>query len=701
MGVFVTVITLDAAGDGEEAGVVDEAHGGVPLDQVQLTAQGLLLCTNQILQALAFAHSQGVVHGDVTAENIACVNHSKFKICGLGLSLIRRKLTGQADATAREDLEALATLLQDRFSQLPAGCRQEYGWLGAQLTQLKSDPISNYPRLVVAMEKTIKAWGDTKPAATLEQASQQPTQTPAAETARPALSTRPASEPKKAAGTNAPSETPPSAVPTKVKWQSPIALSAIGVAVIVLLLGGLFLSGVLSTPTSPSDATTANKTEATLPKTEKVDDVIDKNEIPDMPERNRTPAVASNPTTETDQNTVEPAESTEKLDDTTTPEIVDTSSSEDAAPTDMETMSASAPKTSETQITVPVQEQETEDISLKHVPDLVDLPTSEFKESFTIGELTEDEKLESLEVIFAPVVFSNGKGAFGLNRVDEISWEIQLLNKPGGSGDAVAAFEVKDNLLTFTWKPEVSKKSKANALRNCILKLTTGDATKELALREPIELAVQLNAKKYGPKIDTEADWLPQASSIRVKIDIPLEPWPRRLYFADGDSFHEAFMFDEENTPLAILFNSDEKKQNLSIMLQPVVKKKLTFNLGVFAKGKNTGTVQYQSFQTAEQTIELLQGARDTQSRIKQEAAQAVQHARQIRNGTIGKRETEEKAARKTYEEINDNVEISTEIRDQLSELHDAPLPVTVYFELEGRQILVGKTNKTDESTDE
>lgn len=710
----------DVDQEGSQFFLVSEAHGGTPIDQIRLTAEGLALCTHQVLRALAFAHSNGVVHGEVSSENIACVNRSQFKLSGLGLSLIRRKLSGQTDATARDDMVALATLLEQRFTQLPDDCQQEFAWLGSHLKQLKSDPIANYPRMVVATEKVTEGWGESLPNLVSDgdvpAPNRQPTTPSAPQVSEPTPATIPKSDSPKATveTPSAKARKPVDSHQNQVAsppWKSPIGLAAIGIGSAILLVGILYGSGVFSSRTT--DDETAQKPATQTPITEKVNDEkvseddspppSKGSEIPSMPEKIRTPSVAPQP--KQDEADSKQDTSTEPTPTTSTPKVTVTPKTETPDP-EVPKVESSAnntnpkPETTKAPNEDPEADQNDED-QLVGIPEVIDLPTSDTKEDFTLGELSADENLDSLEILSAPVVFSNGKGAFQLDQRNETSWDIQLLNKPGGTGEVVATIEHKDEQLTFAWNSEVGKKSKANALRNCILKLAIGETTKEVVLRAPVQLDIKLNPEKYGPKIDTDAEWLPQSEAIRVKVAPPSDPWPRRLYFSDGDSFLETFLFDENLTPMAILFNSDEKKQFLSVMLQPVISRKLAFNLGVFAKGKNTDAIQYKSFQTAEQTIQLLQQARDAQSIVKQEAAQAVDHARQIRNGTIGKRETEERAARKTYEEINDNVEISTEIRDQLDEIHNAPLPITVYFELEGRQIVLAETPSAEDSDED
>lgn len=681
--------------------LVDEAQQGVPLNEVELTADGLVLCCNQILQALAYAHSQGVVHGDVNLNSIMYASQSHFKLRGISLSLVRRKLAGSSDSTARDDHIAFANLLDQKFQSLRPELRDELGWFGKQILLLKENPISEYPRVLSATKQHLEAWGESTRAITVDEMKDHPTAAPTISGTNrtvPTNESSSSSDQKTSPSTNAASKESTGGVP------KPALIGGIVVCSLLVILGGLYAAGVFSGKKESAkndDSQPVTSTPVVNPSNEQTPNdrkpsVRNPDDLPGPTDQNNGEKTESAP--------VEvPEDADSNSSNNSNPVLVDSDSPASATEGDAlpDTVSDEGQPDDESmaQNDGSTQEETTEDqtepaapVAFEQIPDVIDLPTTEFKEDFLIGQLGENDQITELEIIAAPSAFSNGKGAFAVKAIDDVTWEVQLLSKPNGTGSPVARIAVADQALSYTWLEEVSKKSKANALRNGVLRLKSIEGKKDLVLRKPVALDLQLTADAYSFKVNTKADWLPQADSIRVEVQKPADPWPSRLYLQDGTQLPETFLFDEERNPLIILFSSKPEEQFVSVVLTPQINRKLTFEMGVFAKGKNTNPVQYESAKTAEETIELLQKAREAQAIAKEQAAAAVAHARQVQNGTITKREEDLRDAKRTYNEIDSNVDIAEDIRDQLNELHDARLQVTVFYELDGRRIVLAES---------
>ena len=682
--------------------LVDEAQQGVPLDEVELTADGLVLCCNQILQALAYAHSQGVVHGDVNLDSIIYANQAHFKLRGISLSLVRRKLAGSDDSTARDDHIAFANLLDQKLQKLRPDEREELSWFNKQLTLLKENPISEYPRVLAATKRQLDTWGESTRAITIDEVTDQPTAVHSPkERASNVEPDRDHSDSTAHDATPANKSAPKEDQAESGPLPKPVLISGAVVGALLVVFGGLWATGmfsgkkaaaknddnqaVQSTPVvnPPNDRKPSVQNPETLPDPTNEDEEGQKDaatgeQIPDLTD--------SNLSTDTESDLVD-KDPTPTNDNNSSPETT-----EDEDQPDDDSVAQNNGTTQEEST-----EEQTEPaapVAFEQIPSVVDLPTTDFKEEFVIGQLGENDEITELEIVAAQSAFSNGKGAFAVKAIDETTWEVQLLSKPNGTGSSVARIENSDQTLRYTWLEDVSKKSKANALRNGILKLKSAEGEKEVVLREPVMLDFQLTADAYSSKLNTDVNWLPQTESVRVEVQKPSDPWPSRLYLSDGTQFPETFVFDEERNPLIILFSSKQDEQFLSVVLTPLINRKLSFEMGVFAKGKNTDPVQYKSAKTAEETIELLQKAREAQAIVKEQASAALDHARQIRNGTIGKREDDLRAAKNTYNDIDSNVDIAQDIRDQLGKLHDAPLQVTVYYELEGRRIVLAQSTQ-------
>jgi hypothetical protein len=726
----------DVDREGAQFFLVNEAHDGQPLDSIEITPHGLVLCTHQILQALAFAHSQSVIHGEVDSQNIVCVDQAGFKICGMGLSLVRQKITGNKDATARDDLIALAIVLEKRFLKLSPTQQQEYEWLGKKLARLKQDPIAVYPRVVVATEKTIGSWGKNQPAIIANKDSvtsapkQQSTQiktnlpsSPAATPGPPAVSEAPAinvqQPPRKtksgidqSAGRSGVHDTAvakPSIFHNPILWGI-AGLGFIGLATLAILFAAGFFSSDKKTAAVDKSKTEEIKKD--------VSDTNDKKEPESKPVPTKltpedvakalaeaqgrdvepVPPVDANagrqPSIVPRENEMVPSANENKVETVEQPEnespeapvLEDTldPSSEQRPPENSRTPDAGK-KT--------VKPDPPKVVALSNFDSVIELPTSEIKTPFSIGELGVDDVLTAVEIISLPSAFATGRGVIEIEPTGKKSWNVLLLAKAGGKSTPVADLAIVDEALTFTWKEEVSKKSRANAIRNCVLKLSAGNSSKEIMLREPALLKVGLTQEAYSQKLKTGIAWLPQSESVRIEVTKPDEPWPGRLYTAGETEFPETFSFDEFNPTLPVFFDDDPEYQNLSVVIQPEIGKTLAFNIGVFAKGKETAAVRYDSPESAENTIQLLQRARENLALMKQQAQAAVDQAVRAQNGKITKRRDELAAVIRELKNVEENQEISKEVRDQLRELHEHPLPITVYYELDGRRVIIAKTS--------
>lgn len=718
--------------------LIDERRTGEPLGEIQPTADELVACTNQILQALAFAHSHGVAHGEVITDNVLRVNPGQFKICGIGLPFMRRQLAGLDPSTARDDMLAFAKIMKSEIERLKPEAKENLRWLSDCLDSLADDPISAYPHVVVATDKVMNRWSEDRftPPVETDPAPTGPATNAiglGAEIASPVsssiVSKPPASsppKPRKKSGASA------------ARRPNPILMGAAGLVALGMLAVAIVLAtGALNGPEdkSTADKETGDNTTNVSPTVADSSRNDNKNNRPSRTENSDPPqqAVVKKPddvppaSDDIDPDDAKPSETTDSKPDS---QLADDRESKQEEPkqTGTPTRTANAPKKfsaadiaaalAETEgangeKAVPIDtsprtepkttETPTQDPAIKTlgnrgpqeyfagIPTTFALAGTDVKENMVLGELAEDEKITDLKLIYELSAFQGGKGGFLLKANGESTWDLQLLARQDKTeGTVVGQFQHLDGSLQFTWSKRVSKHSPANALRNCILQVSSGDTAKEIALREPVEFTIQLTEEAYRQKIKTDADWLPQAAFIGVEVAKPVDPWPRRVYIEEGEEFPDLFHFDNEHSPLAIYFDRDENKQYLSVVVKPLAEKSLSFQVGVFGRGKKTEPVEFENYESLNRAINLIEQAKLAKG-VQSEQAKIV--ADNAPFGQRGKTRDRANDIRREHETLKENFDISTDIREQLEELHNARLKFNVYYQLGSRRVIIARSS--------
>ncbi|HEY3353932.1 MAG TPA: protein kinase, partial [Polyangia bacterium] len=154
------------------ADVIAQQGGPLPLARV-------LELTIPILNALGYAHGQGVVHRDIKPSNIMVARvgaEEVVKVADFGIAkamgsarrtatgammgtllyMSPEQLRGEKDLDARADLYSLGIMLYEMVvGRLPFECDTEYGLITAHLTQAPARPRAVRPELPEALEAVL------------------------------------------------------------------------------------------------------------------------------------------------------------------------------------------------------------------------------------------------------------------------------------------------------------------------------------------------------------------------------------------------------------------------------------------------------------------------------------------------------------------------------------------------------------------
>lgn len=703
--------------------LIDEWLPGVALKEANLDSRSLIVCIRDVLEALAFAHSQGLVHGDVTNENIIALENGRFKIRGLALSFLRDQITKRDSPTAREDLIAFAEMAIESFQELPQQDQIDFRWLRISLNELRSEPTSVYPRVIAATSKTIESWDQIESSEEIvlaladseDDMSDLVTESDVLPESGSSFKSAPSQSAK---SSGSPSEVideedvsfPPSSVSSKgvpeegssTKSTALTLYAGGGFAVVALLTLLLLWVGGAFSPKPPNDDTTAasqsqdkiakQNEEKALKALKGEAPKIDSNEIKaalakargeeNSKDDGQKQPTQDKPIKKVVNENMKKNEESERTENQPPPAK---NGAKPTTPVDPKDKTNQKPNKQNASATT-----EGSDIFAGWA-EQIDLPATDSAEPFLVGKVGQTSEPISISLISSPKAFRRGKGAFELKSTTPNTWNVFLLGKAGAKDKTpVGQFTLRENQLEFVWDGELGKRSRANSLRNCILQLSAGDKQKEIGLRTPTELpAIALTAKKYQQRIRTSIDWLPVNESIRIEMAKPKDPWPRNIYVDAERQLPEPFVFDANLTPLAMKFDRLRADQTLSVAIQPTIKSNLEFNVSVFARGKNTEPISLDSFGASEDLIKTLNSAKRDLLIRKNQAELAAEQA------PFGERTRTRDFAnsvKKEYKAVTDNLEIAREISDKLKSLHDAGLEFTVYYELDGRRVIIATT---------
>lgn len=678
--------------------VVTEFLDGVSLVETVMDSRSLVRCTNQILQGIGFAQSHGILHGEISESNIFALDNGDFKIVGSGVSVLRRKLKGENLPLPQEDFVAFSKVLKSRFEFLPDDEQREYAWLKSLLGELESNPLDTYQNAIQKTSEVMATW--TMPNIPVLAETEA---VPASQAAQPATvanvgspvpsrTSKASNSPSHSEGSSSDINSDQGATPW---YKLPGMISAISCGALALLVGGLWLGGAFS---GSKDKQVAEKTnEASTSKASNTSIASNKN-VENNYRPSREKFDPKNADIHAALRRAQGLPDEEEGVKTESPNSKTTHSSNPETPKGNrlpEPVPAPPPVAPQPNISPkpepkPEPETEPEPKAVNPLSSLadIDFPLSENKQEFIVGELVAEPESLNLKIISSPICFKTGKGEIELQNVDVETWDTLFKARSSSDPTVVGQFKFVAPNLTFTWAEEVAAKSKANFIRNCLLSVSANGQNKTISLRQPTEIsAISLTEAKYNSKVTAAAKFPPNASAIRIEVGKP-PSWPD-AFLEQGpmDSIHE---FDEQFSALPIYFAQDTPHQYLSVVFQPIVKSKIQFALSVFARGMDTDAVQLNSHEDAVGLFNDLQGAREVAFQQKQQAEILKANAPRGQKKQTGEFA---KQAANHFEAIGENTTIAGEIRDLLSNrLHGGEFPVTVYYELDGRRVIIAKT---------
>lgn len=105
-------------------------------------------------------------------------------------------------------------------------------------------------------------------------------------------------------------------------------------------------------------------------------------------------------------------------------------------------------------------------------------------------------------------------------------WRIHLgKQKAAEPGALVAMLSMHENRLQFQWQPEAAAETGAASLCNCVLRLTAGPVSREIVLRQPVEVEPLVMNFEKAPKQEWPLVSPPGDQDLRLSIELgPMFP---------------------------------------------------------------------------------------------------------------------------------------------------------------------------------
>ncbi len=327
-------------------------------------------------------------------------------------------------------------------------------------------------------------------------------------------------------------------------------------------------------------------------------------------------------------------------------------------------------------------------------PTSVDLPDISDTPSVTLSELPVapgipirmellcDENISRNDVAFEMVAAGNEHGTI---RMRESRSDRYL---------PVASFSIDGHQLRFRWQPGAAAARFSDYLRNCVLKLNTGDVARYLALRQPLQVkGFILNRQEPRTRV-----YLPELDFLPDNAVAELEPLDESTYgstFIGNDNQNRQFVGKKN---LRLDFSDLPEYQLVFLELSCELKNRSvlegSLKLQLEPGGKPTLATS-DSLQSAKNWLEsYFQGVQNTHDTLKKTR---IDDLRRQLNLTKDQLKNDDKLAK--VRELKMAMELAAEraksLRETLNKLenfYDRPVPVTIHYEVAGQRIVLATT---------
>ena len=332
------------------------------------------------------------------------------------------------------------------------------------------------------------------------------------------------------------------------------------------------------------------------------------------------------------------------------------------------------------------------------VPDVTE-STADFPKSVDLPEVTDSSltvlgplgEANSKLQLLADQNISKSKIEFLLDGPRDGSWIIETKRQANGNVEQIARIEIVDGMLQFAWLSAASDNADAKYLVNCVLKVVGTTKTQYLNLRKPVALnGFVLGRNNPQIKLDIkELDTLPQS------LVAELHELDEKTYGATYLGRETRDRTFSRKNPLSLQFRELPEYQLFSLFLSADLKNrsKLEAALRVQtdpSQKARTATERLlaTSKESLQEMVELTKQEHDYYKNTpidtirRQLGATKDQYKNNQRNEYV-------KSLKQLLELHEGRFEAYREIQTQLEPFYDKPIPVSIYFEVQGRRVVL------------
>ena len=321
-------------------------------------------------------------------------------------------------------------------------------------------------------------------------------------------------------------------------------------------------------------------------------------------------------------------------------------------------------------------------------PKHISLPSSETENPKSVANIA--GPLVDLELLSDENISKN-KAQFELSGNSDSGWGIEYRSRD--TSTKIANLELLDGQLNFSWTAQAKDIANTGFLSNCVLKIRSGGQTNYVNLRSPLSLSGFTLDRKI-PKLKLEIEdlkFLPKNAVVELhEIDEEIygptvisddsdvrtfsSKNPLQIHFRELPEYQMIFLSLESN-----LKNRSRLEAELQIQLNPAQKP-------VVADQKTTDQAKQhlqEQIDHAKAGIEYL-GKPIAEIRAERNLS-SQQFSNDIRNA-------QKNELKKHLELCEGRAEQFREILTQLEPFFQKPIPVSIYFEVQGQRVVLATT---------
>jgi hypothetical protein len=268
------------------------------------------------------------------------------------------------------------------------------------------------------------------------------------------------------------------------------------------------------------------------------------------------------------------------------------------------------------------------------------------------------------------------------------------MQSQANSKSEIARLEMQERELKFTWTTNSELANKCGYLINGLLRIRSSDEAHTIALRKPFSIdGFKMDANE--PKLKIEIADVPYPPNNAVSELNELDPKKYGDTFLGNDLDDRTF---QRKKPLELHFRELAEYQMLFVRLKSDLKKKWRFEaemLMALEPGQRPVLASSKTLEPAKAFLENQVAAAQQSIEYLERPIDDIRRERGLTKEQYPDkvRKAQKKDLKKQLELLKERSKDFSALLGQIQPVFETPVPITVYFEIDGERVVLASTN--------